>query len=243
MKDPKHNSWKNRLTEHLPDENVWGRILDNKPLDQQVSNLKNQLPIYLPKENTWAGIQKSLKRKKRVVALYRLSAAAIFLLGFWGMIWLTNSDNNFEEEFLMTDISNTTITKPIPTQVKPQEVRKIESVTTTKKEVSPSEEFIQIIGKEEIMEAIEIDIPLPELFVAEIHEDEIDTELDTTKDFKGSKKIIIVDWEEPSRRIKIDGFNVELTEKELQAIQDLNSKKKGGLRLQINELTARLYEQ
>ncbi|MFD2034176.1 hypothetical protein ACFSKL_05200 [Belliella marina] len=242
MKDPKHNSWKNRLTEHLPDDKVWDRLLDNKSLDQQVSNLKNLLPIHLPKENTWAEVQKSLKRKKRIVAFYRFSTAAVFLLGIWGMVWIVNSQNNFKEEFLTTDISNTIIIKPTLTQAQPQEVRKIESVNATKKEVSSSEELIQTMRKEEAVEAIEIDIPLPEIFVAEIHENEIETELDEKMEIKGGKKTIAVNWEESGRRIRVDGFNIELTEEEMAAMKDLNNRKKGKLRLHVNALTARLYE-
>ncbi|GAB2626674.1 hypothetical protein [Belliella aquatica] len=243
MKDPEHNSWKNRLPEHLPDEIVWDRILDKKSLDQQVSNLKNQLPIHTPKENLWFGIQKGIERKKRIIAFYRFSAAAVFLFGIWGMIWLAKQQNDFKEEFLMTDITNTIIIQPTLIHAPPQDVREIKSTSPSKNEIPNSPELIPTIEKKEIVKAIEVAIPLPEIFVAEIYTDEIEAELDTAKDIKGSKKVIAVNWEEPRRRIKIDGFNVELSEKELEAINELNNRKKGRLRLQINALTARLYEQ
>lgn len=243
MKDPENNSWKNRFPEHLPDENSWGKILDKKNLDQQVSNLKNQLPIHTPKENLWFGIQKGTERKKRIIAFYRFSAAAVFLFGIWGMIWLAKQQNDFEEEFLMTDITNTIIIQPTLIQAPPQDETEIKGTSTSKKELTTSPELVPTIEKEEIVKEIEIAIPLPEIFVAEIYTNEIEAELDTAKDIKGSKKVIVVNWEEPSRRIKIDGFNIELSEKELQAIKDLNNRKKGRLRLQINALTARIYEQ
>ncbi|AFL83342.1 hypothetical protein Belba_0687 [Belliella baltica DSM 15883] len=243
MKDPEHNSWKNRLPEHLPDEIVWGKILGEKFLDQQVSSLKNQLPIHTPKENLWFGIQKGIERKKRIIVFYRFSAAAVFLFGIWGMIWLAKQKSVFEEEFLMTDITNTITIQPTLIQAPPQDVMEINSTSPSKKELTTSPELIPTIKKEEIVKEIEVAIPLPEIFVAEIYTDEIENELDTAKDIKGSKKVIAVNWEEPNRRIKIDGFNVELSDKELKAIKDLNNRKKGRLRLQINALTARLYEQ
>lgn len=243
MKDPEHNSWKNRLPKHLPDEIVWDKILNKKSLDQQVSNLRSQLPIHRPKENLWLGIQKGNERKNRVLAFYRFSAAAILLLGLWGMIWLTNNQNNFEEEYLMTDISNTITIKPTLIQAQPNEVMEIKDTSTSKKELTTSPELIPTIEKEEIVKEIEVTVSLPKIFVAETYIDEIETELDTTKDIKGSKKVIAVNWEEPSPRVRINGFNIELSEKELEAIKDLNNRRKGRLRLQINELTARLYEQ
>lgn len=243
MKNPEHNSWKNRLPKHLPDEIVWDKILNKKSLDQQVANLRSQLPIHRPKENLWFGIQKGIEHKNRVLAFYRFSAAALFFLGLWAMIWFTNNQNNFEEEFLMTDISDTITIKPTLMQAQPNEVMEIKGTSTSKKELKISSEMITTIEKEEIVKAIEVAIPLPEIFVAEIYIDEIEAELDTTKDIKGSKKIIAVNWEEPNRRVKIDGFKIELSKKELEVIKDLNNRKKGRLRLQINELTARLYEQ
>lgn len=243
MKDPEHNSWKNRLPEHLPDEIVWDKVLDKKSLDQQVSNLRSQLPIHRPKENLWLGIQKGIERKNRVLAFYRFSAAAILLLGLWGMIWLANRQNNFEGEFLMTDISNTITIKPTLIQAQPNEVMEIKDTSTSKKELTTSPELIPTIEKEETVKEIEVTVSLPDIFVAEIYIDEIEAKLDTAKNFEGSKKVIAVNWEEPSPRVRINGFNIELSEKELEAIKDLNNRRKGRIRLQINELTARLYEQ
>lgn len=243
MKDPEHNSWKNRLPEHLPDEIVWDKVLDKKSLDQQVSNLKNQLPIHPPKEKLWLGIQKGIERKKRIIAFYRFSAAAVFLFGIWGMIWLAKQQKDFKKEFLMTDITNTIIIQPTLIHAPPQDVREIKDTSTSKKELTTSPEFIPTIKKKEIVKEIEVTVSLPEIFLAEIYIDEIEAKLDTAKDIKGSKKVIAVNWDKPDRRIKIDGFNAELSEKELEAINDLNNRKKGKFRLQINELTARLYEQ
>ncbi|MCH7411529.1 hypothetical protein MM239_19230 [Belliella sp. DSM 111904] len=242
MKDPKNDSWKNRLKEHIPDENAWNRILEKQALDQQVSDLKNQLPKFSPKESLWLGIQKGIEPKSQFIVYYKLSAAALFLLGIWGMLLAIMGKENFEGKYLLTDISNTEFNIQTLTKAQEKVVGNVESFNNAKKESAPTEELVQTVEKEEIVETIEIDISIFDLHISDIHEDKSEPVFDKKTEIKGSKKTITVNWEEPNRGIKIDGFNVDLSEKELKAIQELNIRKKGKLRLQVNELTARLYE-
>ena len=242
MKNPENNQWNKRLPEHLPDESLWGKISSEKSLETQIKNLKGNLPVKYPKENLWMGIEKGLKKRKIIALWSRIaSTAAIFLIGIWGIILLDFPPSEPETRYLQTNIS----------QELEIDISNIELVFISANEDKSVKDIIpelenlstQVIKTDSPVDMkIQIDIPVEEIFIAEVISNKDSIHEISIIPYE-SKKTIAVTWDKPDRRIKIDGFNVELSEKELEAINDLNNRKKGRLRLQINELTARLYEQ
>ncbi len=242
MKNPENNPWNKRLPEHLPDESLWGKISSEKSLEAQINHLKGNLPTNHPNQNVWTGIEKGLKKRRVIVLWSRIaSAAALFLIGIWGISLLNFSSSETEIRYLQTNISEE-LGKTTPQKnlvfVPENDEKSLEDQTSQTKTL-PNK---AIKMEETKAPQVQVKIPIPEILIAEI-ESETDSIFETPKTPNGSKKIIAVTWDKPDQRIKIDGFNVELTEKELEAINDLNYRRKGKFRLQVNELTARLYEQ
>ncbi|SNS09118.1 hypothetical protein SAMN06295967_103112 [Belliella buryatensis] len=242
MKNPENNQWNKRLPEHLPNKSLWGKISSEKLLETQIKNLKENLPVKYPKENLWMGIEKGLKKRKIIALWSRIaSAAAIFLIGIWGIILLDFPPSEPKTRYLQTIISEElgeTIPQTNLVFIPKNQEKSLEDKTPQTKTLPDK----SVEMEKQKLPQVQVEITIPEILIAEA-ESETDTIFEVPKTSNGSKKIIAVNWDKPDRRIKIDGFNVELSEKELEAINDLNNRKKGKFRLQINELTARLYEQ
>lgn len=245
MKNPEKSPWKTQLPEHLPKESLWVELVTKKSLDGQVTDLKFQLPISYPKENLWGNIEKSLNKRKTFVLWSRIvSVAAILVVGLWGAIALFNPTSPTETDYLTTEISQD-FGESTP-EIKPISVPKSED--NTKPNTSNQNSTLQInpiteieIPELENVDLFQFEIPLPEIFFTEIENrtEKIEAFSDTI--YKGQKTIAI-SWDEQPKRIKIEGFHIELTEKEIQLLKELENRKKGKFNVHINALTARLYE-
>lgn len=245
MKKPEKSPWRTQLPEHLPKESLWVELVTKKSLDGQVTDLKSQLPISYPKENLWGNIEKSLNKRKTFVLWSRIvSVAAILVVGLWGAIALFNPTSPTETVYLTTEISqdfeqSTPEIQPILILKTEEDIRLETRNENQTLQIKPIEK-IEILEIENA-EPFQVEIPLPEIFFAEVdrRNEESDGLPDTT--YKG-KKTIAITWDEQPIRIKIDGFDIELTEKEIQVIKELENRKKGKFNVHINALTARLYE-
>ncbi|WP_209331152.1 hypothetical protein [Lunatimonas salinarum] len=239
MKDPKNIPWQDLLPKHLPDEKNWERILETRSIQKQISILKGKLPLHQPKEGLWLGIQKELARKKRFVAFVRLSAAAMLIFGIWGIGWLSNRKASNWEDFLVTQLSSDQTIGPMPLK------RQLVSPDTTQS-LTQQNNVRPLAVSDKMPNALELHL---EIEIPDIGYDSIELEEPKTvvaenrkKPLLGSKKTVIVEWDEPIRKVRIEGFEIELSEKELAAIQEFENRKKGKLRIQVNSITARLYE-
>lgn len=245
MKNPEKFPWKNHLPEHLPKEGLWEELLAKKSLESQMSDLKSKLPLAYPREDLWSNIEKSLRKRKITVLWTRIvSVAAALLVGLWGATALLNTPARIDTIYLTTEISqdfgkytHEIQPNPIP---KAEEDRKAEI-----NKQKPKRPF-KAITKIEIPELesggpFQVEIPLPEIFFAEVDRriKNIDEFSDTT--YQG-KKTIAITWDKQPKRIKIDGFQIELTERESQVLKELENRKNGKFNVHINALTARLYE-
>ena len=245
MKNPEKFPWKNHLPEHLPKENLWENVLNKKTLDEQVTYLKPQLPIANPRHGLWKDIEKRLDKRKSFVIWGRIvSAAAMLLFGLWGAKALLTGPLPSEAIYLTTELSgdfgkNTPIIAPMSPlnadrHKKPDNLNKRQLFQYDPKIVSESIEIEEPFD-------IQIEIPQPELLIAEVVEEiEVIDEI-TESSYKG-KKTIAITWDQQPKRIKIDGFKVDLSEEEIKVLQELEKRKKGKFKVHINALTARLYE-
>jgi hypothetical protein len=245
MKKPEKFLWKKHLPEHLPKEDLWEKVLTEKSLDSQVTDLKSRLPLAYPKEGLWMGIEKGLNQRKTTVLWSRiLTAAAVLLLGLWGAKALLTTPLPRETTYLTTELSagfgrTTPAVTPIFTPKTNGKTLPVNSTTRQPIEFNPIE-TIEVREPEEVKH-IQIELPLPEIMITEVEpqNEESDNIPDTA--YEG-KKTIAIKWEAPPKRIKIEGFNVELSEKEIQLLKELENRKTGKFKLHINSLTARLYE-
>jgi hypothetical protein len=245
MKNPEKFPWKNHLPEHLPKENLWEKILAKKSLDGQVRDLKSQLPLSYPKEDLWIDIEKSLNKRKTIELWSRVvSVAAALVVGLWGTTALFNTPTRIDTIYLTTEISQdfgkyTPEIQPITTP-KTEEGKKAE--INSQKSKRPFKAITKIdIPELDSGGLFQVEIPLPEIFFAEVDRrtKNIDEFSDTT--YQG-KKTIAITWDKQPKRIKIDGFQIELTERESQVLRELENRKNGKFNVHINALTARLYE-
>ncbi|MCC5937308.1 MAG: hypothetical protein JJU34_08505 [Lunatimonas sp.] len=239
MKDPKNIPWQNLLPKHLPDEKNWERILETRSMQKQISLLKEKLPMHQPKEGLWLGIQKELVRKKRFVAFVRISAAALLIFGIWGIGWLSNRKTSNWEDFLVTQLSSDQTIAPMPLTrqlVSPDPRQSL----TQQNDVKP----VPVPDKTPKALELHLEIEIPNISFDSIKLEEPKTVVPENRKepLFGSKKTVIVQWDEPIRKVKIEGFEIELSEKELSAIQEFENRKKGKLSIQVNSITARLYE-
>lgn len=245
MKNQKKYPWKNHLPEHLPNETLWENMSAKKSLDGQISDLKSQLPLAYPKEDLWRNIEKSLNKRRTFVLLSRIiSVAAVLLFGLWGATALFNTSEPKDTLYLTTEISqdfeqSTPEIQPILILKTEEDIRLETRNENQTLQIKPIEK-IEILEIENA-EPFQVEIPLPEIFFAEVdrRNEESDGLPDTT--YKG-KKTIAISWDEQPIRIKIEGFHIELTEKEIQLLKELENRKKGKFNVHINALTARLYE-
>jgi hypothetical protein len=210
-----------------------------------MSDLKSKLPLAYPREDLWSNIEKSLRKRKITVLWTRIvSVAAALLVGLWGATALLNTPARIDTIYLTTEISQdfgkyTHEIQPIPIP-KAEEDRKAE--INKQKSKRPFKAITKIeIPELESGGLFQVEIPLPEIFFAEVDRriKNIDGFSDTT--YQG-KKTIAITWDKQPKRIKIDGFQIELTERESQVLKELENRKNGKFNVHINALTARLYE-
>lgn len=245
MKKPEKSLWKKHLPEHLPKEDLWEKVLNKKSLDSQIADLKSMLPLTYPKEGLWMGIEKGLNKRKRIVLWSRiLTAAAALLLGLWGAKALLTTPLSRETIYLTTELSEGfgRITPAVTPIFSPKTNGKTIPVISTKSQPIQFNPIETIeVRDPEVVKNIQIEIPLPEILITEVEpENEESNEIpDTT--YNG-KKTIAITWDAPPKRIKIEGFNVKLSEKEIQLLKELENRKTGKFKVHINSLTARLYE-
>jgi hypothetical protein len=252
MKNPKQFPWRRRLPVHRPDEHLWGKIASDKSLDRQIESLKAELPLAQPKTDLWLGIEKSLKKRKTIVLWSRIaSAAAVLLIGSWGATALLTKPTATETRFFLTTISEDlgeSIHQPFQRTI-PETKEEPLSDTESQNHIQPiylGEKSENRPEKEQVEVAIplpdiSIVIPDPEVSVARIDRSNEFTEEVPITSYAG-KKTITVTWDDQPRVLKIDGFNVTLSEKEIQILQELEDRKKGKFKFNLNTLSARLYE-
>lgn len=237
--------WKKHLPEYLPKENLWEKILAKKSLDGQVGDLKSQLPLSYPKEDLWVDIEKSLNKRKTILLWSRIvSVAAVLVVGLWGATALFNIPAGIDTIYLTTEISQD-FGKYTP-EIQPITIPKEEEDKKAKNKNQKTKRPFKAVKKIEIPELesggpFQVEIPLPEISFAEVDRrtKNIDGFSDTT--YQG-KKTIAITWDKQPKRIKIDGFQIELTERESQVLKELENRKNGKFNVHINALTARLYE-
>jgi len=252
MKNPNQFPWRRRLPVHRPDEHLWGKIASDKSLDRQIESLKAELPLSQPKTDLWLGIEKSLNKRKTIVLWSRIaSAAAVLLIGSWGATALLTKPTATETRFFLTTISED-LGKSIPQpfqrtipKTKEEPLSDTESqnhiqpfYAGKKSENRPEKKHVVV---EIPLPDISIEIPDPMISVARIdRNNEITEEVPVTS--HAGKKTITVTWNDQPRILKIDGFEVTLSEREIQILQELENRKKGKFKLNLNTLSARLYE-
>ncbi|EON75149.1 hypothetical protein ADIS_4320 [Lunatimonas lonarensis] len=237
--NPKSNRWQGSLPEHFPDEKIWASLMASRCLESQVAGLKGIMPIYAPKEDLWAGIERELSRKNRFRAFFRISAAAMLVVGFWGINQLANRQTYDTADFLITQVSNDNTIDPIPLKIElPGPDPKIYPSQKDRKKYQPiSAEMIEKVGM-----PLDIEILKTRIEVIELTEPPLPATMEIDQPMLRRKKTVAVVWEVPIRKVRIEGLEVELSDKELAAIQEIKMRKKGKLRIQINSLSARLYE-
>lgn len=237
--------WKKHLPEYLPKEGLWEELLAKKSLESQISDLKSKLPLAYPREDLWSNIEKSLRKRKIIVLWSRIvSVAAALLVGLWGATALFNTPAGIDTIYLTTEISQD-FGKYTP-EIQPALIPKAEEDKKAKINNQKSKRPFKAITKIEIPELesgglFQVETPLPEVFFAEVDRrtKNIDEFSDTT--YQG-KKTIAITWDKQPKRIKIDGFQIELTERESHVLKELENRKNGKFNVHINALTARLYE-
>ena len=245
MKKPEKFLWKNHLPEHLPKEDLWEKVLNKKSLDSQITDFKSMLPLAYPKEGLWMDIEKGLNKRKRIVLWSRiLRAAAVLLLGLWGAKALLTTPLSRETTYLTTELSEgfgrtTPAVTPIFTPKTNEKTIPVISNKSQPIQFNPIE-TIEIREPEEV-KYIQIEIPLPEILITEVEPENEQSEEIPYTTYEG-KKTIAITWDAPPKRTKIKGFTVELSEKEIQLLKELENRKTGKFMVHINLLTARLYE-
>lgn len=252
MKNPEQFPWNRRLPENRPVGHLWGKIASDKLLDRQIESLKSKLPHAQPKTDLWLGIEKSLNKRKTIVLCGRIaSAAAVLLIGIWGVAALFTKPTATETRIFLTTISEDlgkTIPQPLQHTIpetkektildKESHNHKLSTYTTEKPEQEPEREQVQVALP--IPDRL-VEIPIPDSLIVHIDRNsEIVEEIPVTS--HNSKKTITVIWDEQPKSVKIDGFNVTLSEREILILQELENRKKGKFKLNINTLSARLYE-
>ena len=245
MKTPNKFQWKNHLPEHMPKESLWEELLAKKSLESQISDLKPKLPVAYPREDLWSNIEKSLRKRKIIVLWSRIvSIAAALVVGLWGATALFNTPAQMDTIYLTTEISQDF--GGYTPEIQPITIPKTEKDKKEEINNQKSKRPFKAIPKIEIPELesgglFQVEIPLSKIFFAEVDRrtKNIDEFSDTI--YQG-KKTIAITWDKQPKRIKIDGFQIELTERESQVLKELENRKKGKFNVHINALTARLYE-
>lgn len=250
MSTEKPTKLKKILPEFQPKAKLWDEMMEQQSLDAQVRTLVNELPIHQPKAELWANIQAGLNRKKHILIWYGGIAASIIMLLGISALFLFSFRNSALEKNQISSLEKPINEKPISTNhpqstemegVLEMEVASTSNLDNTNNQAAQLEN-LNLPEKEAKKDRLNLPfqtpvVPFPEKTITWGNHDLLQERKLLAS---SSKREIIIQWDDPMRRVRLDGFMVRLTEEEWQNLQESNKSKKGFLKLP--ELVARTPE-
>jgi hypothetical protein len=250
MSAEKPTNLKNMLPEFQPKANLWDEMMEKQSLDAQVRTLVSELPIHQPKAELWANIQAGLNRKKLALIWYGGIAASIIMLLGISALFLFSSRNSALDKKQLSILENIRKEDPIstspPQSTELEGVLEMEVAITTHIDNTNNQvvqlEKLSLLEKGARKDRLNLPfqtpiVPFPEKTITWDNQDILQ---ERKLIASSSKREIIIQWDTPMRRVRLDGFIVRLTEEEWQSLQESNKSKKGFLKLP--ELVARTPE-
>lgn len=249
MSTEKPTNLKKMLPEFQPKAKLWDEMMEQQSLDAQVRTLVSELPIHQPKTELWANIQAGLNRKKHALIWYGGIAASVIMLLGVSALFLFSSRNSALEKNQVSAVEKQINEEPIstssPQSTDTERVLETEVASTTNFDNSNNQavrlENLSLPEKEAKKDRLNLTFqtpvaPFPEKTITWDHHNI----LQERKLIASSKREVIIQWDTPIKRVRLDGFMVRLTEEEWQNLQESNKSKKGFLKL--HELVARTPE-
>lgn len=250
MSTEKPTKLKKILPEFQPKAKLWEEMLEQRSLDAQVHTLANELPIHQPKAELWENIQAGLNRKKHALIWYGgiaasiimlLGISALFLFSFRNSALEKNKISSLEKPINKESISTSPHQSTDIEGVWETEVASTTNIDNTNNQIAQLEN-LNLPEKETKKDPMGFPyqppvVPFPEKTITWDNQDILQ---ERKLKASSTKREIIIQWDTPIRRVRLDGFMVRLTEEEWQSLQVSNKSKKGFFK--TPELVARTPE-
>lgn len=250
MSTEKPTKLKKILPEFQPKAQLWDEMMEQQSLDAQVRTLVNELPIHQPKAELWVNIQAGLHRKKHALIWYGGIAASIIMLLGVSALFLFSSRNSALEKNQVSSVEKQINEEPLstspPKSTEMEGILEMEVASTTNLDNTNNQviqlENLNLPEKEAKKDRLNLPfqtpvVPFPEKTITWDNQDILQ---EGKLIASSSKREIIIQWDSPIRRVRLDGFMVRLTEEEWQSLQESNKSKKGFFK--TPELVARTPE-